>query len=51
MGKSTAINALSGRLKPNLGDWTNKEPDWEEIIESLPRANSEIFSSQSSRET
>ena len=43
MGKSTAINGLSGRLKPNLGDWTNKEPDWEDIIESLPRGELRDF--------
>ena len=43
MGKSTAINALSGRLKPNLGDWTNKEPDWEDIIETLPRGELRDF--------
>ena len=43
MGKSTAINALSGRLKPNLGDWTNKEPHWEDIIETLPRGELRDF--------
>ena len=35
MGKSTAINALSGRLVPNLGDWENDSPDWDDIIETL----------------
>jgi ATP-binding cassette subfamily E protein 1 len=43
MGKSTAINALSGRMIPNLGDWTNKEPGWEEIIETLPRGELREF--------
>ncbi|MEK9909573.1 MAG: ribosome biogenesis/translation initiation ATPase RLI [Candidatus Thalassarchaeaceae archaeon] len=37
MGKSTAINLLSGSLRPNLGDWTIDSRDWHEIIESFPR--------------
>lgn len=37
MGKSTAINLLSGALRPNLGDWTVDSKDWIEIIESFPR--------------
>jgi ATP-binding cassette subfamily E protein 1 len=37
MGKSTAINALSGQMIPNLGDWENLEPNWEEVIINLPR--------------
>ena len=37
MGKSTAINLLSGALRPNLGDWTIDSRDWTEIIESFPR--------------
>ena len=37
MGKSTAINLLSGSLRPNLGDWTIDSRDWNEIIESFPR--------------
>lgn len=37
MGKSTAINLLSGALRPNLGDWTVDSKDWLEIIESFPR--------------
>ncbi len=37
MGKSTAINLLSGALRPNLGDWTVESKDWTEIIESFPR--------------
>ena len=36
MGKSTAIQILSGALKPNLGDW-GQEKDWEEIIENYPK--------------
>ena len=43
MGKSTAINALSGRMVPNLGDWLNKDADWEDIIESLPRGELRDF--------
>ena len=37
MGKSTAINLLSGSLRPNLGDWTIQEKDWAEIVEAFPR--------------
>ncbi len=37
MGKSTAINALSGQIIPNLGDWENLEPEWQEVIGNLPR--------------
>ena len=37
MGKATAINLLSGSLRPNLGDWTIDSRDWHEIIESFPR--------------
>jgi ATP-binding cassette subfamily E protein 1 len=37
MGKSTAINLLSGSIKPNLGDWTISSLDWDEIIDSFPR--------------
>jgi len=43
MGKSTAINALSGRMIPNLGDWLNKDADWDDIIESLPRGELRDF--------
>ena len=37
IGKSTAINLLSGTFRPNLGDWSNSSPDWEEIISTFPR--------------
>ena len=37
VGKSTAINILSGAIKPNLGDWKNPSPEWEEIISTFPR--------------
>ena len=37
MGKSTAINLLSGSIRPNLGDWTIQGKDWAEIVESFPR--------------
>ena len=32
IGKTTAINILAGRLKPNLGRW-DSEPSWDEIID------------------
>ena len=43
MGKSTAISALSGRMIPNLGDWLNQQPDWDEVIESLPKGELRDF--------
>ena len=43
MGKSTAINALSGRIVPNLGDWMDKEADWDGVIESLRRGELRDF--------
>jgi ATP-binding cassette subfamily E protein 1 len=43
MGKSTAINVLSGRVTPNLGEWTNTEPDWSDVIESLPKGELRDF--------
>ncbi len=36
MGKSTALNLLSGSLRPNLGDWTITR-EWDEVLESFPR--------------
>ncbi|ORM40108.1 ABC transporter E family member 2 [Babesia sp. Xinjiang] len=32
IGKSTALKILSGKLKPNLGRFTN-EPEWQEILQ------------------
>jgi len=43
MGKSTAINALSGRLVPNLGDWLNQEPEWQSMIDALPKGELRDF--------
>ena len=43
MGKSTAFNALSGRMIPNLGDWLNKEPEWTDVVESLPKGELRDF--------
>ena len=43
MGKSTAISALSGRLIPNLGDWLNQEPDWDDVIHSVPKGELRDF--------
>ncbi|MFB1005863.1 MAG: ribosome biogenesis/translation initiation ATPase RLI [Candidatus Poseidoniaceae archaeon] len=37
IGKSTAIKHLSGSLRPNLGDWKNPPPDWEDVITMFPR--------------
>lgn len=37
IGKSTAINLLSGSFRPNLGDWQQPPPNWEEIISTFPR--------------
>ncbi len=34
VGKSTALNILSGSLKPNLGRY-DSPPDWDEIIEAF----------------
>jgi len=43
MGKSTAISALSGRLIPNLGDWLNDEPHWDDVIDALPKGELRDF--------
>ena len=37
MGKSTAINILSGGITPNLGDWHIEAAEWDEILKSLPK--------------
>ena len=37
IGKSTAINLLSGAFRPNLGDWANTSPEWEYVISTFPR--------------
>tara|TARA_B100000674_G_scaffold407359_1_gene354504 strand:+ start:1652 stop:3421 length:1770 start_codon:yes stop_codon:yes gene_type:complete len=37
IGKSTAVNLLSGTFRPNLGDWENSSPDWDEVISTFPR--------------
>jgi len=37
IGKSTGINLLSGTFRPNLGDWSNSSPDWDEVISTFPR--------------
>ena len=37
IGKSTAINLLSGTFRPNLGDWETSTPDWDEVISTFPR--------------
>ena len=43
MGKSTAFNALSGRITPNLGDWLDQDPDWNNIIDALPKGELRDF--------
>ncbi|HUU76464.1 MAG TPA: ribosome biogenesis/translation initiation ATPase RLI [Methanoregulaceae archaeon] len=40
IGKSTAVNILSGQLKPNLGE-SEKESGWEEILKKY--AGTELF--------
>lgn len=37
MGKSTALNILSGSLTPNMGDWHIEAAEWDEILTSLPK--------------
>lgn len=37
MGKSTAINLLSGSIRPNLGEWHSENVDWKTVLESFPR--------------
>jgi|TARA_B110000211_G_scaffold232451_1_gene296237 ATP-binding cassette subfamily E protein 1 len=37
IGKSTAINLLSGSVMPNLGDWIDPPTDWGDIISTFPR--------------
>jgi len=37
IGKSTAINILSGTIRPNLGDLDNPLPDWNDVVTSFPR--------------
>lgn len=32
IGKSTALKVLSGKLKPNLGVFTDEAPGWDEIV-------------------
>jgi ATP-binding cassette subfamily E protein 1 len=43
MGKSTAINILSGQIIPNLGEWDSDDCYWEDVIESLPRGELRDF--------
>lgn len=40
IGKSTAVNILSGQLKPNLGEF-GRETEWEEILKKY--AGTELF--------
>ena len=43
MGKSTAINLLSGTLRPNLGDWLVGDLPWEAVLEAFPRGELRDF--------
>ena len=43
MGKSTAINLLSGTLRPNLGDWLVGDLPWVEVLEAFPRGELRDF--------
>ena len=43
MGKSTAINILSGTIIPNLGNWEIDEGVWEDVIKTLPRGELRDF--------
>jgi len=43
MGKSTAINLLSGVIRPNLGDWMAGELPWDEVLEAFPRGELRNF--------
>ena len=43
MGKSTAFNALAGRMTPNLGDWLDQDPDWNNVIDALPKGELRDF--------
>ena len=45
IGKSTAINLLSGTLRPNLGDWLGGERPWEEVLDTFPRGELRDFMS------
>ena len=50
MGKSTAINILSGKIIPNLGEWDSDDCYWEDVIESLPRGELRDFLTMISEE-
>ncbi|MDP6899907.1 MAG: ribosome biogenesis/translation initiation ATPase RLI [Candidatus Thalassarchaeaceae archaeon] len=44
MGKSTAINLLSGTIRPNLGDWLiDGDQPWEDVLETFPRGELRDF--------
>ena len=43
IGKSTAINILSGNLKPNFGDLNKKEIDYDELIEKFKGTEAQLF--------
>src|SRR3989344_4641788 len=43
IGKSTAIKILANVLKPNLGDWNNKETDYDELISFFKGTEAQSF--------
>jgi ATP-binding cassette subfamily E protein 1 len=51
MGKSTAINILSGQLRPNLGDWLIETQEWEDILSGLPRGELRDYLAEVSSDT
>lgn len=43
IGKSTAIKILAGVLKPNFGDWSKKEINYDELISSFKGTEAQGF--------
>ena len=43
IGKSTAIKILAGALKPNFGDWTSAETDYDQLIEFFKGSEAQGF--------
>ncbi len=43
IGKSTAIKILASVLKPNFGDWTRQETDYDELIEFFKGTEAQGF--------
>ncbi|MBI2655211.1 ribosome biogenesis/translation initiation ATPase RLI [Candidatus Woesearchaeota archaeon] len=43
IGKSTAIKILAGAVKPNFGDWTSAETDYDQLIEFFKGSEAQGF--------